>query len=361
MFLFSTCQIGAEHTLKSELRKLHPSFRPSFSRPGFLTFKVTDPAILPETLPQEASNLVSQSVFTRSAACSLGKIETENLDQVAEEAWKIADEQHYFVNRVHVFQRDPAVPGQHGFEPGATPLTLELHEKIVQKGTKPKFFGFGASDPTHPALLGELVLDIVQVDPALFFVGVHRVSEDVPIHVYYPGGVIPLKLPEEAVSRAWLKFEEGLRWSGLPIGRESICMDIGAAPGGASQVLLARGAQVIGIDPGEMDPTVLNHSNFTHIRGRINQTKRILYKNVRWLIADMNVAPTYTLEVIGELTARKDIKLKGLLFTLKLPHWDLAEKLPEYARRIKRFGMKKILFKQLTFNRKEIMVCALPR
>ena len=73
---------------------------------------------------------------------------------------------------------------------------------------------------------------------------------------------MPLELPQDAVSRAWLKMEEALRWSQLPIPRGARVADIGSAPGGASQALLAHGLLVTGIDPAEMAPSVLKNPPF---------------------------------------------------------------------------------------------------
>jgi ubiquinone/menaquinone biosynthesis C-methylase UbiE len=115
---------------------------------------------------------------------------------------------------------------------------------------------------------------------------------------------------------------------------------------------------VLGVDPAAIDPVVLKHRNFTHIRERIHQTKRLLFQNVHWLIADMNVAPNYTLNVLEEFSARKEIPLQGMLFTLKLFQWALAEKLPEYKIRLQKLGFNEVRIKQLTFNRQEVMIAA---
>lgn len=355
MFFFAPCQVGAEATLKAEISRLFPDCRSSFARPGFLTFKGPDDH-------DEAEELIvdwaEQSVFSRTVALSLGQIKSEDLTEVAVEAWKIAEENRRFINRIHVFARDTATPGHRDFEPGATPKTLELHRKVFESAPRPKFFGVNAADPLHPALLGETILDLVEIDPGLFFVGVHNVFEEAPIQAFYPGGVMPITIPENAVSRAWLKFEEGLRWSGLPIEKGTCCLDIGASPGGGSQVLLSRGAKVLGVDPAEIDPRVLENPNFTHIRSRVNQARRSLFKDVRWLIADMNVAPAYTLNVLEDFAASKDTKLRGMLFTLKLFEWKLAEELPKYVAQIRRWGFHNVRVRQLAFNRQEVMVAA---
>ncbi|MDR3196406.1 MAG: SAM-dependent methyltransferase [Planctomycetaceae bacterium] len=369
MFLFTSCQVGAETIFKTEIRRLFPEFRLSFSRPGFLTFKIPDHLTL-----DNISDFANRSVFARTAALSLGKINpektnaettdtektnietTETLTSLAGKIWAIAETNRIFVNRVHVFRRDPLPPGEKGFEPGLAPELQMLHKTLIEHSPKPKFLGIRHTDPNYPAQLNETVLNVVEIDPGCYFIGVHSVSKGLPIQSCYSGGVLPITIPDNAVSRAWLKFEEGLRWSGFPVTKGDYCLDIGAAPGGGSQVLLSRGAKVLGVDPAEIDPTILNHPDFTHIRSRINQTKRSLYRNIRWIIADINVAPNYTLDVLEELATRKDIPLCGMLFTLKLFHWSLAEHLPTYIDRLQHWGFKDIRVKQLVFNRQELMV-----
>jgi 23S rRNA (cytidine2498-2'-O)-methyltransferase len=366
MFLFTSCQVGAETAFKAEIRRLFPNFRLSFSRPGFITFKV------PDDLTEDIfADFLNRSVFARTAARSLGKInleennigktetetkKTETLTLLADKIWTLAEENRIFVNRIHVFRRDPLPPGEKGFEPCLTPELQTLHHILTEHSPKPKFLGIHHNDPNYPAQPNETILSVAEIDSGYYFIGVHSVSEGLPIQSYYSGGIVPITIPDDAVSRAWLKFEEGLRWSGFPIGKGDCCLDIGASPGGGSQVLLSRGAKVLGIDPAEMDPIVLNHPDFTHIRSRISQTKRSLYRNIRWIIADINVAPNYTLDVLEELAIRKDIPLDGMLFTLKLFQWSFAEHLPLYIDRLQHWGFDDVRVKQLVFNRQELMV-----
>jgi 23S rRNA (cytidine2498-2'-O)-methyltransferase len=173
--------------------------------------------------------------------------------------------------------------------------------------------------------------------------------------------MMPLELPPDAVSRAWLKMEEALRWSRLPIPPAARVAEIGSAPGGASQALLARGFQVTGVDPAEMAPIVLGHSRFTHLRRRAVQVRRREFRKIRWLTADMNVAPNYTLDVIEGIVTHPEVRTRGLLLTLKLIEWDLAEQVPEYLARVRGWGYQLVRARQLQHNRQEICVAALRR
>ena len=160
-----------------------------------------------------------------------------------------------------------------------------------------------------------MVMDCILVEPDEWWVGYHQAQR---VATRWPGGMLELKLPPHAVSRAWLKMEESLRWSELPIADGGRCAEIGSAPGGASQALLDRGIVVTGIDPAEMAPEVLQHPNFTHLRRRANQVKRREFRKIRWLTADMNVAPRYTLDVVEEIVTHPQINIRGMLLTLKL-------------------------------------------
>jgi len=347
MFIFSTCRVGAEAMLKREIARTFPDVRGAFARPGFVSFKAATP--LPE-------HFGDHSVFARTAAVSLGKIETDQYDLLAAEVWKTVSEHHLFVNRVHIFKRDPLPTGEHDFEPHIPPELVQLHRKIVEQSPTAKFWGTGAEDIFQPAQPGETVLDVVQVDPKLFFIGTHTITDASPVHAQYSGGILPVALPADAVSRAYRKFNEGFLWSGIVLRKGDRCLDIGASPGGCSQFLLQQGVTVFGVDPGAIHPAVLNHPQFTHIRSRIKETKRSLFRDVRWITADMNVAPNYTLDVLEEAVAKTDSSVQGLLFTLKLVHRELADKLPILFDRIRTWGFSGVRMKQLVFNRQEVMV-----
>jgi len=356
MFIFSTCQVGAEAVFKKEIARLFPNMRSAFARPGFVSFKA-------EALPDD---FVERSVFARTAAVSLGKIEADQHDRLAAEVWRIAAEHHLFVNRIHVFQRDSLPTGEKDFEPHIPLDLIQLHRQIVEQSPKAKFLGTDAENIFYPAQSGETVLNIARIELNLFFVGMHTIAphtitDGSPIHTRYSGGILPIALPTDVVSRAYRKFNEGFLWSGIVPGRGDRCLDIGASPGGCSQFLLCQlggeqGVRVFGVDPGEMHPALLTHPHFTHIRSRIKDVKRSVFRDVRWITADMNVAPNYTLDVLEEAVTKADGSVQGLLFTLKLLRWELADKLPMLLDRIRTWGFADIRMKQLVFNRQEVMV-----
>ncbi len=384
-FIYLTCQRGAEPALKKEMEKRRPNYRFSYSRPGFLTFKLPEPESLEKRLALDVPTL--RTVFARSCVHSLGNVFAKNcaapdgsFDVAAAVAkvWELAalefgeDAQNRrtfggasnapapTLARIHVYERDRFAVGTRGFEPGLTPLAFDLHRRIYD-GAPERFraaFGPDADRLDAPGEPGEICLDVALVDETEWRIGFHRVSD---VHSRYPGGLFPLELPTDAASRAFLKFEDGLRWAGFPIGGGSRCDDVGASPGGGSQALLARGAETFGVDPAEMDPRVLAHPNFTHLRGKINQIKRKTFRKSRWFLTDMNVAPNYALDALEEIVGRGDVAARGLLFTLKFFDWNLADHIPEYLARVKSWGFNRVKARQLQYNRQEIMVAALKK
>lgn len=348
-FIFTTCQLGAEAALKRELARLWPELRFAFSRPGFLTFK------LPAGHPLN-KNLNLRSVFARSAGYSLGKVTGESLDELARGVWDLAAGQPW--GALHVWQRDRALPGKFDVTPSVTELAEEAEQALHQHAPDPAWREKSPGAKRRVAGRGQTVLDCVLVEPREWWVGYHRVTS-VPSR--YPGGIIPVVMPEGAVSRAYLKMEEALRWSQLPIRSGDRCVELGSAPGGASQALLEHGLHVTGIDPAEMAPEVLAHPHFRHLRARSADLKRRLFRGFRWLMADMIVAPRYTLDAVEAIVTHRDVRIRGMLLTLKLLEWKLADEIPSYLERIRSWGYEEVRARQLAQNRQEICVVALEK
>ncbi len=193
------------------------------------------------------------------------------------------------------------------------------------------------------------------VDDNEWWVGYHRVHSVVS---GWPGGFLQASLPAEAVSRAWLKMHEALLWSGFDLKPGQSCVEIGSAPGGAAQFLLAQGLDVIGIDPAKMDPVVLADPHFRHILKRSKEVPRREFVGVDWLTCDINLPPNYTLDAVKAIVTHPGVRFKGMLLTLKLVEWSLAEEIPKFLEKIHSWGFPQVRARQLHHNRQEICVAA---
>jgi 23S rRNA (cytidine2498-2'-O)-methyltransferase len=196
------------------------------------------------------------------------------------------------------------------------------------------------------------------IEPGQWWAGHHRA---VSWPARWPGGAIPVTLPAHAVSRAYAKMEEAILWSGLPLAAGDECVEIGCAPGGASQALLDRGLLVTGIDPADMDPAVLEHPRFRHLKKRGKDVRRHEFVGVRWLAADMNIAPSATLDDIEPIVTHPGVTIRGMIVTLKLAEWSLADRLPEFVQRVRSWGFRDVRVRQLVTGGQEVCLAALRR
>ena len=335
-FVFVTTQSGAERALKNEIAREHPDFKFAFSRPGFVTFRSS------EDLPND---FVLRTVFARTWGFSLGKVNGSDDSQRARDAWRLFGEQlpDEPIRDLHVWQRDRVLSGDEGYDGAADELARSLGALLIENqpaASKPR----GVSSA---AAIGDLVL----VERNAWWLGWHRANTP---ETRWPGGVPPIALPPRMISRAYLKIVEALEWSQLPIEPGDRCVEIGSSPGGSCLALLERGLLVTGIDPAEMDPDVLAHPNFTHIRAIAKNVKRGIFRECRWLVMDANVAPNYTLDTLHGVLTQGGARPEGLVLTLKLTDPALAEKLPAMAERIRRYGYRRVRMRQLAYNRQEI-------
>ncbi len=341
-FIFVVCQNGAEAATKLEIMSNHSNLKLAFSRPGFITFKA-------ETEDQLPERFTLISTLARTYGWCLGKCSGEDaavlVDQIATLP-KFAE-----AEQIHVWQRDPFIPGRNGFEPGVTALAREvgsMFEKTEQAQAK-KLIANRASRPD------DLVFDVVMVEPNEWWYGYHFANT---VAGRWPGGVPNFDTTIETCSRAYFKLKEALKWSGITVAEGDVCAEIGSSPGGASQLLLEMGAQVIGIDPAEMEQFVLEHENFTYIRRRASEVKKRDFRDVSWLLADINMDPKFTLETITDIVNHDSVNVKGLILTLKLSDWKLVSSIPNLIAETKKLGFQVVKARQLAFNRQEFCLVA---
>ena len=53
-----------------------------------------------------------------------------------------------------------------------------------------------------------------------------------------------------------------------------------------------------------MDPAVLAHPRFTHVRARAKDVDRSVFRGCRWLTSDINLPPNYTLDAVEAIVTQ---------------------------------------------------------
>jgi 23S rRNA (cytidine2498-2'-O)-methyltransferase len=356
-FVFMTCRAGAEGALKQEVARVEPSWRPSFSRPGFLTFKNGGEQ------PIDERRLAERSwTFAYTTGISLGRLAGEQLADLVRQFWAHPELQKLATSGealdLHVWQREPESTDDDGLETYVTPLCMEIESAL--RAAVPEVAKLSRTVAEHRKASPRncRVLDVVLVEPCEWWIGYHTA---VKMTERWPGGAIPVRLPAHAVSRAYAKLEEAIQWSGLPLAAEEECVEVGCAPGGASQALLERGLFVTGIDPAEVDPAVLEHARFRHLKKRGSDVRRKEFTGVRWLVADMNIAPQDTLDEVEAIVRHPNASIRGMVLTLKFSDWDMAEQLPKFIARVRGWGYRDVRCRQLVTGGQEICLVALRR
>lgn len=82
----------------------------------------------------------------------------------------------------------------------------------------------------------------------------------------WAGGCRRFQTESGQVSRAEFKLLEALEVFALQIPQGGTAVDLGAAPGGWTRVLRARGFHVLAVDPALLDPAVAGDAGVTHMR-----------------------------------------------------------------------------------------------
>ena len=343
-FIYFSCQHGAEATIKSQLCEPEGPYRLSYSQKGFVTLKSDlNTPVWSRALPESA--------LIRSRGHALAKFDGEQSAELIERI--LGEYQNADWDRLHVWQRDIAVPGWHGFEPGRSTLAELVADQFQQALLIRNDIRAHSVNANAPE--GAKLLEIILVEPNRWWVAAKPVQN---LADSWPGGVYAVPAPENMISRAYLKISEAIPWSRLPIRPGDPIVEIGSSPGGACQRLLDLGLQVTGIDPAEMDESIADHPRFVHWRSKSLQVKRKLFRSFRFLVCDANVAPNYTLDTVEAIVTYPTSKFRGLILTIKLSSWEHAKEIPHHMDRVRSWGFERVEARQLAHNRREYCLVA---
>lgn len=298
MMLYFYCLVnpGFEVRLKEEAASRFPDLHPSFSRPGFVTFKST----------KGRSGV--RFTFARVTGQFLGKGSAGELESF--------------------LAREGGGKAVHRFDLG--------QEK-----------GDGV-----PASVGEEVLDVVALSDQEFWWGTRTVEA---WGWGVPGGMPNFVLPEAAPSRAWLKLEEMLLWSHWSPEPGTVALELGSAPGGASWALLNRGVNVVGVDLAPMARVCLDHPHYSHCNLSVRDLrKKDLPGRIDVLFCDLGLKPVEAVPQIRHL-CQIFPSIVRLYYTLKMGGGQTTADLDGWREAFRKLGFA-VRSTHLPSNRMEILV-----
>ena len=179
-----------------------------------------------------------------------------------------------------------------------------------------------------------------------------------------PGGIMHLKLPQDAPSRAILKLEEAAMSLMTHDEREfwlrpgMTAADLGAAPGGWTWWLARQGLQITAIDNANMADDVMKTGQVEHIRadGFAWQPRRPMH----WICCDMIEQPQRITLLMQQWLVEG--WAKAALFNLKLPMKKRYAMVQDCITLLQEQlgNTHSIRAKHLYHDREEITVCVLP-
>lgn len=242
---------------------------------------------------------------------------------------------------VHVFAAD----SDHGkvLSSRCTALAEALSQDLADRG-----YTVAASGPAAHSEGGQLLM-VCLLTAETAIAGMQMTSSALSLH---PGGVQRVRRPQDAPSRSAHKLSEALAWLGHGPQAGESCVDLGAAPGGWSQVLAQRGCPVIAVDTGGLAPG-LSH-RIKHVRQ--NAFDYAPEEPVDWLCCDLAYRP---LEVAG-LLARWGRRrwARFVIANIKLPMKQRVAMLDRVREILASGGWTGLKARQLYHDRDEVTLFA---
>jgi len=167
----------------------------------------------------------------------------------------------------------------------------------------------------------------------------------------WPGGAIRFRREDGQISRAKFKLLEAERTFGLRLDAHERALDIGAAPGGWTSLLLERGLDVTAIDPADLHPSLVGHPRVTWLKRNAGEVS-FPPGTFDLLVCDMSWDPA----TMAKLVLRLSPSLKPgaeAVVTVKLLHRKPMQTIRNVTEQLAQaFDIRRA--KQLFHNRDEI-------
>lgn len=297
-FVFALTNEEAEPLLKKEISYYGPEYKLSYSRPGFLTFK-------------SSGDFNFKPKLARITGLCHGKKDLNELLKLpCAWVWKRSSE-----------------------------LTIPSDLQALSDKTLFK--------------IGETVQLVMMVDPDEYWLGEYKLLST---HFQTPGEESSIE-KKEVTSRAYYKIAEAYEAFDLPFEIQEKVLELGSAPGGATQFLLEQDMLVLGVDPAEMDETIRKHRNFKHIKQPFESLRQdLLPHDIDWILCDINLPPNIILKEVYRLL--EFLEPRGVVLTLKLNQDRFVETMRPTMESFRKRGFTKVELKYLPSNRQEIALIA---
>lgn len=151
------------------------------------------------------------------------------------------------------------------------------------------------------------------------YLGISPVEENLSS---WSGGARHFMHTSEEISRAEFKLLEALEVFGITLPSQGHALDLGAAPGGWTRLLLEHGLQVVAVDPANLDARLKKRPLLEHYQGYAeNYIEEALEKHYQFdiIVNDMRMDAREAARLLAQAT--RCLRPDGLVVSVfKLPH-----------------------------------------
>lgn len=335
------CRRGGEEILRAELQRTLPRSHHEVTGPGLVTAAIApeDDGIRP-ILAFSSQLLMNPQQVKLPSITAWARALTETLGD------KLGNEDEPW--RLHVY------PLSRGYEPTNERRAVLIEQEVVRilKARHRAILSRRLDDasPLTPAGLVQLALadaetgflSILTAEQARQFE--HALSP-------FPAGFVAVPIDKRPPSTAYRKLLEAQLRFGCRIGEAKRCVELGAAPGGWTHVLLDQGAVVTAIDRVPLRQDLMVHPRLTFRSA--DAFEFVPAQPVDWLLSDVIAAPERSIELIRSWVAEG--WCRAFLVTVKFKGrgaYGLLEELKEWLRH----HTRRFLLRQLVVNKNEVTV-----
>ncbi len=196
----------------------------------------------------------------------------------------------------------------------------------------------------------ERIAQVWLVEGARAFIGFTPVDEAMTSSA---GGQARAAREDDAASRSAAKLREAFDWLRLSPGAGELCVDLGAAPGGWTQVIVACGAKVIAVDRRPL-AIKLPKKRFTPIGGDAFAFDP--KETVDWVFADLNQRPLDVAKLVSKWGRRA--WARHLVVSIKLPMKQKAKAVADIRGQLESAGWRGVKARQLPSDKNEVTMYA---
>lgn len=247
-----------------------------------------------------------------------------------------------------------AIPGLVAVPEGAK-VAVQARKK---EGTQLSYNPFAVKEAIDAVLTSQCSVEPAVKDPE-WIISVYCTQDRMYVGLSRPehnlsdwsGGAIRFQKEDSQISRAKFKLLEAEKKFGLLYDQYTSALDIGAAPGGWTSLLLERGLKVTAVDPAKLHPDLKGHPQLTYLQKNADEVK-FQPDSFDLLVCDMSWSPRQ----MGRLISNLLYALRGggtAIITVKLMHKKPFQTVRELT---EQFSDQLVLqgAKQLFHNREEL-------